>query len=177
MSGNLQKRRRTGILLVTLVAGMAGLSFAAVPLYDIFCRVTGYGGTTGRVEAAPGIAGADSVTVRFDASLARGMPWTFRPLQRELTVRLGEQALAFYRAHNPTSRPVKGIASFNVVPFEAGEHFKKIECFCFVEQTLAPGQSVDMPVSFYVDPSIRADGDSSSLETLTLSYTFFVSDD
>lgn len=165
--------QRTGLILAAVAVGMVGLSFAAVPLYDLFCRVTGYGGTTARAEATA-VEVADSwITVRFDASLAAGMPWTFRPVQREMRLRLGEQGLASYRAHNPTSKPVKGIASYNVVPYEAGVHFAKIECFCFTEQTLQPGQSVDMPVSFYVDPAMRGDPDTERVETITLSYTFF----
>ncbi len=165
--------QRTGLILAGVVVGMAGLSFAAVPLYDLFCRVTGYGGTTARAAAPAGEIADRWVTVRFDASLAAGMPWTFRPVEREMRLRLGERGLTSYRAHNPTSRPVKGIASFNVVPFEAGVHFAKIECFCFTEQTLLPGQSVDMPVSFYVAPALSDDPDTERVETITLSYTFF----
>ena len=161
-----------------MVAGMLGLSFAAVPLYDLFCRVTGYGGTPARAAHAPG--GVDEtrrITVRFDASVARGMPWVFRPVQREMEVALGQQGLAFYRAHNPTSLPVKGMASFNVVPFAAGAHFSKVECFCFVEQTLAPGESIEMPVAFFVDPAIRSDPESDDVREITLSYTFFTVED
>lgn len=169
-------RRRTAGLLAAVVVGMVGMSFAAVPLYDLFCRVTGYGGTPARAALAPGAETEDRVTVRFDAGLARGMPWVFRPVQREVEVALGERALAFYRAHNPTSEPVKGIASFNVLPFEAGAHFSKIECFCFVEQTLAPGETVEMPVAFFVDPAIREDPEAAEVSEITLSYTFFVAD-
>ena len=152
---------------------MVGLAFAAVPLYDLFCRVTGFGGTPARAVEAPGAVADDRITVRFDASLARGMPWVFRPTQREMQIALGEQGLAFYRAHNPTSKPVKGVASFNVVPFAAGAHFSKVECFCFVEQILAPGETVEMPVAFFVDPGIREDPEAADLEEITLSYTFF----
>jgi len=167
-----EARKRTGLLLAGLVAGMLGLSFAAVPLYDLFCRVTGYGGATTSAEAAPGPVSDDLVTVRFDGSLARGMPWLFRPLQTEMEVRIGEENLAFYRAYNPTDRPVTGVASYNVAPSRAGSHFAKIECFCFVEQTLAPGQSIEMPVSFFVDPSIRQDPEAQDIQAITLSYTF-----
>lgn len=173
----LESRRRTGLLLAGLVACMVGLSFAAVPFYDLFCRVTGFGGTPARAVEAPGAVSDDVVTVRFDASVARGMPWVFRPVQREMELALGEQGLAFYRAHNPTSRPVKGIASFNVVPFVAGAHFSKVECFCFVEQTLAPGETVDMPVVFFVDPAIRDDPEAGDVAEITLSYTFFLAEE
>ncbi len=171
------RHRRTGMLLTAVVVCMAGLSFAAVPLYDLFCRVTGFGGTTARAVESPGALTEDRITVRFDASLARGMPWVFRPGQREMQLALGEQGLAFYRAHNPTSRPVKGIASFNVVPFSAGLHFSKVECFCFVEQILAPGETVDMPVAFFVDPAIRDDPEAADVREITLSYTFFVAEE
>ena len=171
------RHRRTGLILTATAAGMLGLSFAAVPLYDLLCRVTGYGGETVRAEVAPDEILDDAVTIRFDASTARGMPWNFRPLQREMTVRLGETGLAFYRAHNPTPEPVTGIASYNVVPHSAGEHFTKIECFCFTEQTLAPGESIDMPVSFFVDPTIREDPNARHVETITLSYTFFTEEE
>ena len=160
-----------------MVAGMVGLSFAAVPLYDLFCRVTGFGGTPVRAAVAPGGIGEEQITVRFDASLARGMPWVFRPVQPEMELALGEEALAFYRAHNPTDRPVTGVASFNVVPFAAGPHFRKVECFCFVEHTLAPGESVDMPVAFFVDPAIRDDREAMAVSEITLSYTFFVAEE
>ena len=170
-------RRRTGLLLAGVVACMVGLSFAAVPLYDLFCRVTGFGGTPARAVEAPGVVSDDLVTVRFDASLARGMPWVFRPVEREMELALGEQGLAFYRAYNPTSKPVKGIASFNVVPFAAGAHFSKVECFCFVEQTLAPGEAVEMPVAFFVDPAIRDDPEAKDVEEITLSYTFFLAEE
>ncbi len=171
------RRHRTGLALAGIVVGMVGLSFAAVPLYDLFCRVTGYGGTPAVAAQAPGAVPDDRITVRFDASLARGMPWTFRAVEREMQVALGQQGLAFYRAHNPTAHPVKGIASFNVVPFAAGAHFSKIECFCFVEQTLAPGETVEMPVAFFVDPAIRDDPDANDVSEITLSYTFFVAEE
>lgn len=169
------KQRRTGLILGGVAAGMLGLAFAAVPLYDIFCRVTGYGGATDVAESAPGPVANEQITVRFDAGVGRGMPWVFRPLQREMTMQLGEQGLAFYRAHNPTQRPVTGIASYNVAPHRAGRHFSKIECFCFQEQTLEPGQSIDMPVTFFVEPDIRTDPNASDVQTITLSYTFFES--
>lgn len=164
--------RRVVLWSLGLVGFMGALSFAAVPLYDWFCRVTGYGGTT-TVAAAPGGEVLEqTIRVRFDASLERGMPWRFRPMQREVTLKLGEQALVFYEAHNPTDRPVAGTASFNVTPYAAGSYFAKVECFCFTEQVLAPGERVEMPVSFFVDPAILADREGKFVHTITLSYTF-----
>ncbi|MBX2854239.1 MAG: cytochrome c oxidase assembly protein [Rhodobacteraceae bacterium] len=165
--------RRTvgGALLVVL--GMGALSFASVPLYDLFCRVTGFGGTTQRAEAASDTVLDRTVLIRFDASLGREMPWSFEPVQNEMQVRIGESNIAFYRAHNPTDRPVTGTASFNVAPYEVGSYFTKIECFCFTEQTLAPGESMDMPVTFFVEPDIVDDPENEKVKTITLSYTFF----
>jgi cytochrome c oxidase assembly protein subunit 11 len=151
---------------------MLSLSFAAVPFYDWFCRVTGYGGATGVAVAAPGQILDRTVEVRFDASLERDMPWTFRPMQRTMTIRLGETGLAFYEAHNPTGRPVAGIASYNVTPDTAGGYFTKIACFCFDMQVLAPGETVQMPVTFYVDPAMVADDEGQFVHRITLSYTF-----
>ncbi len=163
---------RVAMRLVALVAVMGTLSFAAVPFYDWFCRVTGYGGTT-TVAAAPSASvSTQSVTIRFDASTSAGMPWTFRPVAREVTLKLGETGLAFYEAHNPTDEPVGGTASYNVVPYAAGSHFVKIACFCFQEQVLQPGQTVRMPVTFYVDPAILDDPEAKFAREITLSYTF-----
>ncbi len=163
---------RTLISLAGLGVFMLGMSFAAVPLYDIFCRVTGYGGTVTRAEQAADTIVDKVVTVRFDASLDRNMPWTFKPVQTEMKIRIGETGLAFYEASNPTDRAVAGTASFNVAPFSAGGYFSKIECFCFTEQVLAPGQTVQMPVTFFVDPDIMEDEEASLIHTITLSYTF-----
>jgi cytochrome c oxidase assembly protein subunit 11 len=163
---------RTALQAGGLVVAMASLSFAAVPFYDWFCRVTGFGGATGVAEAAPG-ALAETVTIRFDASLDRDMPWTFRPVEREMEVRIGESNLAFYRASNPTDRPVAGQASYNVAPLSAGGYFVKVDCFCFEEQVLQPGESVDMPVSFFVDPAILDDPEARGLREITLGYTFY----
>lgn len=161
--------------LLGIVVGMGGLSFAAVPLYEIFCRVTGYGGTTQRAEAAPVPDGAIDrfVTIRFDANVGGTMPWHFKPEQREIRVRVGEQAIAFYEARNPTARPVKGSATFNVTPDKAGIYFAKVDCFCFTEQVLAAGESVRMPVAFFVEPTIMQDRGMNDVTTITLSYTFF----
>ena len=158
------------------VLGMGSLGWAAVPLYDLFCRVTGYGGTTSQASAGSEVVLDQTVTVRFDASRERGMPWTFRPSQREMTARIGKTYLAFYEASNPTDAPVAGTASFNVAPYAAGPHFVKIECFCFQEQVLAPGETVSMPVTFYVDPAIVDDPEATGIPEITLSYTFHVTD-
>lgn len=156
-----------------IVVAMIGLSYAAVPLYRLFCQVTGYDGTTQRASAAPGTVLGRAMTIDFDANAAPGLPWTFVPAQRRLTVRLGEQAMAHYRAANNATRRVTGTAVFNVTPTLAGRYFTKIQCFCFTEQTLEPGQAVDMPVVFFIDPKIAEDKDLASLTTITLSYTFY----
>lgn len=169
------KNRRVAFACVAVFAGMVGLSFASAPLYDMFCRMTGFAGTPLRAKAAPGATNPDeaTVTVRFNADVAPGMPWKFQPVQREVTVKPGEETLIFYRASNPTARPVSGQASFNVTPEKVGQYFNKIACFCFEEQMLQAGQSVDMPVSFFVDPEILKDPKTRDVTTITLSYTFF----
>lgn len=166
-----------GVVLYCLVAllTMGALTWAAVPLYRIFCQVTGYGGTPMRAEKAPDTALNRTITIRFDANVAPGMPWEFQPAQRTIEVKIGENALAFYKAHNTSAETIKGTASYNVSPDAAGAYFGKIECFCFTEQTLSPGESVDMPLSFFVDPSILADRDASAIKEITLSYTFYQS--
>ena len=165
--------QRTLAMTVGVVVLMGSLAWAAVPFYDWFCRVTGYGGETAVAERAPDEPLDRTMTVRFDASRERGMPWTFRPMQREMEVRIGETGLAFYEATNPTDRPVAGQASYNVAPFEAGGYFVKIDCFCFTEQVLQPGETVQMPVSFYIDPEIVEDRDGKHVGRITLSYTFY----
>lgn len=171
----MDRRRATAFAAVLAVAGMTGLAYAAVPLYDLFCRVTGYGGTPTVAAVAPG-PGAGTVTVRFNADTARGLPWAFRPEQTQMTVRTGESALAFYRATNRGEREIVGTATFNVTPAKAGKHFAKIDCFCFQEQRLGPGESADLPVAFFVDPEIHEDPSTEEVTTLTLSYTFFEAD-
>lgn len=164
--------RRTGLQLAGVGVLMVGLSFAAVPFYDWFCRTTGFGGTP-LVAVQPSDTILDqTVIVRFDASIEAGMPWEFKPEQRSMTVRLGESGLAFYEAYNPTDRVVAGTASYNVTPASAGGYFTKIECFCFTEQILQPGERISMPVTFYVDPSILQDDDGKHVKEITLSYTF-----
>jgi cytochrome c oxidase assembly protein subunit 11 len=168
----LQGPNRTLVQLVAVVVTMASLSFAAVPFYDWFCRVTGFGGTTSVAEAGSDLVLDQTVKVRFDASLERGMPWTFKPVVRSMEIRIGETGLAFYEAHNPTDRAVAGTASFNVYPYAAGGYFTKIECFCFTEQVLQPGETVQMPVSFYVDPAMVEDIEGQFVREIVLSYTF-----
>lgn len=156
-----------------LVAGMVGLSYAAVPLYQLFCQVTGYGGTTQRAEQTPDTVLDRKVTVRFDANVARDMGWKFRPAQRQFEVRIGESALAFYEAENVTGKSITGTATFNVTPEAAGVYFNKVQCFCFTEQTLEPNQRVDMPVTFFIDPEFVRDRETKNIQEITLSYTFF----
>lgn len=175
MPGVLARMRpenRTLTLLVGVVAVMVSLSFAAVPFYRWFCQVTGYAGTTSVSTAGSEVVLDRTIKIRFDASLEAGMPWEFRPVQREMEVRIGETNLAFYEAYNPTDRVIAGTAGFNVSPDSAGGYFTKIDCFCFTQQVLQPGERVSMPVSFYVDPSIVDDPDARFLKAITLSYTF-----
>jgi cytochrome c oxidase assembly protein subunit 11 len=159
--------------LVGVVAVMGGLAWASVPFYDWFCRVTGFGGTTNVAEGTTGEILDREIKVKFDASKSRDMAWEFKPLQYEMTMRIGEEGLAFYEAYNPTDRPIAGQASYNVTPYEAGGFFSKIECFCFTEQVLQPGERVTMPVSFFVDPEIATDPDAKYTKSITLSYTFY----
>jgi cytochrome c oxidase assembly protein subunit 11 len=171
-----RSNRRTALGLAAVVVLMVGASFAAVPLYDLFCRVTGYGGTTSVADGPAGAVRDRWVTVSFDANIASGMDWEFRPKQRSMRLRVGETGLAFYEAHNPTDRPLAGQAGFNVVPFAAGAYFDKIACFCFELQVLEPGQRVDMPVSFFVDPAMLDDVEGREVTEITLSYTMYPAD-
>ncbi len=159
--------------LAGIVVVMVGLSFAAVPFYDWFCRVTGYGGTTATALAPDGPARSETITVRFDANTAPDMPWEFRPVERAMQVHLGQSALAFYEAYNPTDAPVAGTASYNVTPHQAGPFFAKIACFCFELQVLQPGERIEMPVSFFVDADMLEDRDAKGVGVITLSYTMF----
>lgn len=170
---NVQGPKRTVYQLLTVVLLMGGLSWASVPFYDWFCRVTGFGGATNVAENTTGEILDQTIKVRFDASLERDMPWTFKPVEREMELRIGEMALAFYEAHNPTDVPVAGSAAYNVAPYEAGGFFDKIDCFCFEQQILQPGETVQMPVSFFVDPAIVDDREGQYVHTITLSYTFY----
>ena len=165
--------QKTVAQTVSLVVLMGGLAWASVPFYDWFCRVTGFGGTTGISTVAPDDVLEQTIKVRFDASLHSDMDWDFKPEVHEMELRIGETGLAFYEAHNPTDRPIAGQASYNVTPYHAGYFFNKIDCFCFEEQVLQPGETVMMPVSFYVDPEIVTDRDAKYVHTITLSYTFY----
>ena len=162
------------LVVTSVAAGMVGLSFAAIPLYQLFCQVTGYGGTTQRTKVDQLSPVLDRrMTVSFDSNVAPNLGWKFRPLQKEVSVRVGEETLIFFEAKNISDKPITGTATFNVTPYKAGQYFVKIECFCFQEQTLQPGQAVQMPVSFFIDPSIEKDKNAYDLEAIMLSYTFF----
>jgi cytochrome c oxidase assembly protein subunit 11 len=177
MSGRRTSKALTVVALAGIVVGMLGLTAAAVPLYRLFCQATGYGGTTQRAGAAPEQGLERTITVRFNADVDPDLPWSFAPEQRQVEVRIGEQSLAFYRARNRSDHAVVGQATYNVTPFKAGPYFSKIACFCFEQQILQPGQEVDMPVSFYVDPAILDDRNTRDVHTVTLSYTFFLLED
>lgn len=163
---------RTLAQTLGVVLLMGSLAWASVPLYDLFCRVTGYGGTTAESDTGSDVILDQIMTVNFDASKTRGMPWEFKPVERTMDIRIGETGLAFYEAYNPTDRVVAGSANYNVFPYDAGSFFVKIDCFCFQEQVLQPGERVLMPVSFYVDPEIVDDRDAKFATHITLSYTF-----
>ena len=168
-----ESHRRVAFACMLFVASMVGAAYASVPLYRWFCQVTGFGGATIRAEEPGGTILDRTITVRFDANTARGIGWDFAPRQTEMTMRIGESGLAFYRAVNTTGRTVVGTATFNVTPPQAGAYFNTVECFRFTEQSLGPGESIDMPVSFFVDPAIAGDRELKSLGAITLSYTFF----
>ncbi|WP_299557449.1 cytochrome c oxidase assembly protein [uncultured Sulfitobacter sp.] len=165
--------QKTVVQTVGVVVLMGGLAWASVPFYDWFCRVTGFGGVPGVSAVASDEVLEETIKVRFDGSLNNGMAWEFKPVVREMEVRIGETGLAFYEAYNPTDKPIAGQASYNVTPYQAGAFFEKIECFCFTEQVLAPGERVEMPVSFYIDPEIVTDREGKYIHTITLSYTFY----
>lgn len=169
----MNRTTRTALLLGVLVFGMTGLAFASVPLYRVFCELTGFAGTPQRAEggSAPGATGR-TIGIRFDANIS-GLPWQFRPVDQRRTVPIGARNIALYTARNDSGRAVTGQATFNVTPSQAGRYFTKIQCFCFTEQTLAPGQEVQMPVTFYVDPAILDDPDARNISEITLSYTFY----
>ena len=171
MTALAQRNARTGARMALLALAMVGVAFASVPLYRIFCQVTGFGGATVRAAEAPGAA-AGQIGVRFDANIDPALPWKFEPAER-VRVRLGERTVIHYRATNYTARPTTGRAVFNVTPLQAGPFFSKIECFCFTEQTLKAGESVLMPVVFYIDPKVREDEATRRIDEITLSYTFY----
>jgi len=167
---------KTAAQTVAVVITMGALAWASVPFYDWFCRVTGFGGTPGLAATGVDDVLEQTMTIRFDASKTRGMPWEFKPVVREMQLHIGETGLAFYEAYNPTDRPIAGSASYNVTPYAAGGFFNKIQCFCFEEQILQPGERVQMPVTFFVDPEIVTDRDAKYVHTITLSYTFYETD-
>ncbi|MFW2542453.1 cytochrome c oxidase assembly protein [Primorskyibacter sp. 2E107] len=166
-------KSKTVLQLVGVVGFMGAMAWASVPLYSWFCAVTGYGGSTSVATASSDVILDRTIKVRFDASKEPSMAWEFKPMQPEMELRIGEEGLAFYEAYNPTDRPIAGQATYNVAPFDAGNFFFKIECFCFTEQVLQPGERVEMPVVFYVDPEIVDDPDAKFTNHITLSYTFF----
>ena len=170
------KQRSNRVVVGTclaFVAGMVGMAYAAVPLYDMFCRVTGYNGTTQRVEQASDVILDEKVRVTFDANTSGGLPWEFKPVQRDIDIRIGETVQVMYRAKNLSSKPTTGQATFNVTPMQAGAYFNKLQCFCFTETTLQPGEEMEMPVVFFVDPDIVKAVETKDIKTLTLSYTFY----
>jgi cytochrome c oxidase assembly protein subunit 11 len=167
------RNRRVAVICAVVGAGMLGLAYASVPLYQLFCQVTGFGGTTQRAERPASTILERTMTVRFDANVGDGLPWEFAPVSEPQTLQIGENGLAFYRVTNRSDRPIVGTATYNVTPEQAGVFFNKLACFCFTEQRLEPGESLDMPVSYFVDPEIVKDADASRLSTITLSYTFY----
>ncbi len=172
MTAMASRNARVGIRAALFALAMLGLAFASVPLYRLFCAVTGFDGTTMRADAAPG-AVAGQVGVRFDANISPTLPWRFEPAQPTVRIHPGARTTIYYNATNLTARRTTGTASFNVSPAQAGKYFSKIECFCFTEQTLKGGESVKMPVVFYVDPKLRQDPDTANIDEITLSYTFY----
>ena len=158
---------------LAFVGGMVGMAYAAVPLYDMFCRVTGYNGTTQRVEQASDVILDEKVKVTFDANTSGGLPWEFKPVQRDIDIRIGETVQVMYKAKNLSSKPTTGQATFNVTPMQAGAYFNKVQCFCFTEPTLQPGEEMEMPVVFFVDPDMVKAVETKDIKTLTLSYTFY----
>jgi len=179
VSAQARRNQRTAGIAALVVAAMVALAFASVPLYRAFCQATGFDGTTQRAEGrdAPGAVKGESVSVRFDANTALTLPWRFKPEQTTEKVTLGEREMAIFLAKNLSARPITGRATFNVSPVHAGKYFTKIQCFCFTEQTLKPGEEVRMPVIFYVDPKFGKDPDTADISEITLSYTFYPVDE
>ncbi len=173
------RNTRTGLIFLGVALAMLGMGYASVPLYRLFCQVTGIDGTTQRATEAQASeikATGQRISVRFDGNVTAGLPWSFRPMQTTSDVLIGEKSLAKYEARNNSAREVTGTAIFNVSPVQAGKYFNKIECFCFTEQTLKPGQQVEMPVIYYVDPAILDDPDTKDIQQITLSYSFYESE-
>lgn len=168
-----RSNRRVAVACVAFFASMVGMAYAAVPLYEMFCQITGYGGTTQRVEQYSQTVLDRDIKVRFDANVSGGLPWDFKPASRDVTLKIGETTQVSYSAKNTFSRPTSGRATFNVTPQMAGAYFMKVECFCFTDTELQPGEDMDMPVVFYVDPEIVNVPELKNIGTITLSYTFF----
>lgn len=179
MTAQARRNQRTAGAAALFVFAMIGLAYASVPLYRIFCQVTGFDGTTQRAEGkeAPGAVAGETVSIRFDANTALTLPWKFKPERTTERVTIGERELAVYRAKNLSARAITGRATFNVSPVQAGKYFTKIQCFCFTEQTLKAGEEVRMPVVFYVDPKFAKDPDTADIDEITLSYTFYPVDE
>ena len=169
----MNNKRNSLISSLAIVVGMFCLAFASVPLYDLFCRVTGYGGTTQRVNSVPKELGKRELKISFNADTGKNLPWDFKPQQRRIETITGKRNLVFYEATNIGEKPVSGTAIYNVTPLKAGGYFSKIECFCFEKQLLKPGEKMVFPVSFYVDPEIENDPYLSDVKEITLSYSFF----
>ena len=172
MSSTARSNARTALICVAIFAGMVGAAYASVPLYRAFCQLTGFDGTVRKAEAAPTKVLDQKITIRFDANV-RSIPWDFKPDQVSQTVRIGETGLAFFRVTNHSDRPVTGRATYNVLPEQAGAYFQKLECFCFTEQTVAPGATMEFPVVYFVDPGFASDPETKGQPEVTLSYTFY----
>jgi cytochrome c oxidase assembly protein subunit 11 len=175
----LDRNRRTALIAVVVACAMLGLGYASVPLYRLFCQVTGYGGTTMKVTeaAVPGAVAGKTIEVHFDANHSSSLPWSFKAEVPSQTVTIGARNIAFFTATNLSDKPVTGTATYNVTPTQSGAHFAKIQCFCFNQQTLAPGQTVRMPVIFFVQPAILDDENAKDVRVITLSYTFYPVDE
>jgi cytochrome c oxidase assembly protein subunit 11 len=169
----LNKADRFGILAALVPIAMVGAAYGSVPLYQLFCQVTGYGGTTQIATAAASAVIDRNIKIRFDANVAPDVPWTFAPEKKEVDLKLGENGLAFYKVTNTSDRPVTAVATYNVTPHKAGPYFQKLECFCFQDRTLQPGETMELPVIFYVDPALATDKNVKEVTEITLSYTFF----
>ena len=173
---NKEANKKIAMSMVGVVLLMGSLAWASIPLYDWFCRTTGFGGIPNSSESASEIVLDKTIKVRFDASIDRGLEWEFKPVEREIELKIGDTGIAFYEAYNPTNRRIAGTASYNVAPFDAGVYFTQIACFCFEQQILEPGERVQMPVTFFVDPQIIEDRDAKFTNVITLSYTFYETD-
>lgn len=175
----MNRNTRTALLAALLVVGMTGMAFASVPLYRMFCQVTGFGGTTQMKVGgeAPGAVDGKLINVRFDSNVSSALPWSFAPEKHVERSAVGARKMAFYNAKNLSDRPVKGTATFNVTPVQAGQYFTKVQCFCFTEQVLKPGEEIRMPVVYYIDPKILDDPEASKISEITLSYTFYPVDE